>query len=153
MNLLGIDPWIIWGAVGLVFFILEIFVPGFWLSTLAIGAFVASFVSVMSDSLNVQLFFFTIGTVIAVVVVRPLALRYFYGRDQRVKTNVNALEGRVVIVLQTVDSSTQTGKVKLGGEVWKAKAESDTPIEEGGHAKVLRVDGATLVVENIENGR
>ncbi len=151
MEFFGIEPWIIWSALGLLFLISEIFVPGFWLATLGIGAFTASFVSVMAENLNIQLIAFASGTGFAFIVVRPLALRYLYKRNHRVRTNVNALEGKSVIVLKTVDPANQTGKVKMGGEVWKATTEDGSVIREGVNATVVRVDGATLIVKKKED--
>ncbi|MDK8300445.1 MAG: NfeD family protein, partial [Actinomycetaceae bacterium UMB1218B] len=66
-----------------------------------------------------------------------------------VKTNVHALIGRQVDVIETVNAS--SGRVKLDGEVWSARTIDEKPLLVGEHAYVCEIDGATAVVTSVEN--
>jgi membrane protein implicated in regulation of membrane protease activity len=59
------------------------------------------------------------------------------------------LIGQTAVVLTPV--SVDGGTVRLGGELWSARAEAgvELPIEVESRVRVLRIDGATAVVEPV----
>ena len=60
-----------------------------------------------------------------------------------VKTNAAGLVGEEVRVLEAVDAN--GGRVRLQGEVWSATCSE--PLGVGAKARVVRIDGATAVIE------
>jgi membrane protein implicated in regulation of membrane protease activity len=61
------------------------------------------------------------------------------------RTGAAALVGAPAVVLQRVDG--HGGQVKIGGEVWSARAfDEDHAFEPGTRVEVLKIDGATALV-------
>jgi membrane protein implicated in regulation of membrane protease activity len=61
-------------------------------------------------------------------------------------TNVAAHVGRTAVVL--LDVTAHAGRVKLAGEVWTARtADPSLVLPAGSTVRVVRIDGATAVVE------
>jgi membrane protein implicated in regulation of membrane protease activity len=65
------------------------------------------------------------------------------------KTNIDAIIGSTGIVLTDIKER-NVGRVKVGNENWRAKAEEDIP--EGNEIVVTGVVGATLTVKKYEGG-
>lgn len=65
------------------------------------------------------------------------------------KTNIDTIIGRRGVVLNGIKRNT-AGRVKVGNERWRARAEEDIP--EGSEIRVTGVTGATLTVEKTEGG-
>ncbi len=65
------------------------------------------------------------------------------------RTNVDALVGRETVAKTDIDPL-DGGVVKLGGELWLAKAEDSKVIKEGSMVRVIRIEGVSLIVEGVE---
>jgi len=65
------------------------------------------------------------------------------------KTNIDAIIGRTGIVIRSI-AKNNDGRVRVGNERWKAKAEEDIGKEE--EVVVTGVSGATLIVNKTEGG-
>jgi membrane protein implicated in regulation of membrane protease activity len=57
--------------------------------------------------------------------------------------------GKRGIVLEEIDNSMNTGRVRLDKEEWRADSETDSVIPEGTRVEVVRLDGTHLVVKVI----
>ena len=68
---------------------------------------------------------------------------------RKAKTNIDAIIGRQGIVLQSIAKNID-GRVKVGNEQWKARAEED--IKQGAEIVVTSVSGVTLIVEKTKGG-
>lgn len=97
--------------------------------------------------------------VITLIVTSVICVAYmFLGRryvhrwtaTQKSKTNIDAIIGRRGIVMRRIARNVD-GRVKVGGEDWKARAIED--IEEGDVVVVTDVSGVTLTVEKIRGGQ
>jgi membrane protein implicated in regulation of membrane protease activity len=83
----------------------------------------------------------SLGTV---VVLRPIARRHLR-TPARLRTGTAALVGGRAIVLERVDAN--GGQVRIGGEVWTARAyDEDDAFEPGTRVEVMKIDGATALV-------
>ena len=69
------EPWHIWIIVALLFFVLEIFTPGFAVACLSIGAVGGAVASACDIELKYQILIFAIATLLAFVLVRPVMLK------------------------------------------------------------------------------
>jgi membrane protein implicated in regulation of membrane protease activity len=77
-------------------------------------------------------------------VLRPLAHRHLR-TPPSLRTGTAALVGARAVVLERVDDA--GGRVKIGGEVWSARAFFEGHvIEEGARVEVARIEGATALV-------
>jgi len=148
MENLFLSPWVIWASLSLIFFILEIFIPGFWIATFGVGALATSIVSAFSDSLNVQLAVFALSSATTFIFLRPVIVKFLYKSADNIETNIGALIGRRVIVIETIDNVRSIGRVKIGGEFWRARNIDDTVIEQDETVEILKVDGAKVIVKH-----
>lgn len=64
-------------------------------------------------------------------------------------TNVDALIGRVTVAQSDI-KPVEGGLIKLLGEQWFARPEADDVIPKDAVVKVLRVEGVSLIVEEVE---
>jgi membrane protein implicated in regulation of membrane protease activity len=124
----------------------EILTLGFFLGPIALAALLATLVAVAGASVPLQIGTFVAGSIASLAIVRPIARRHMH-TPPSIRTGTAALVGSRAIVLERVDAD--GGKVKIGGEVWTARAfDEDDVIEEGKRVDVMRIEGATaLVVE------
>lgn len=69
---------------------------------------------------------------------------------KKTKTNIDVIIGKKGVVLKNI-SPTADGRVKIGNEEWKARAEAD--LHEGEEIVVTAVSGVTLSVEKTRGGQ
>ena len=147
------DAWNIWFIVAIALFIAEIFTPGFFLACLGISAFVSGVVDLIGGGAIAQFVFFCLTTLLVLIALRPLLVRFFGSHQSIIKTNYRALAGKVAVVEITIDGREDRGRVKIGGESWRAVAKfSSAVIPVGAMVKVLDVDGNKVVVEPFKEG-
>lgn len=66
------------------------------------------------------------------------------------KTNIDALIGKQTVA-QTDITPVDGGLVKLLGELWFSRPETDIMINKGSPIKVLRVEGVSLIIEEVKS--
>lgn len=94
-----------------------------------------------------------IGVAAGLGLIALLVLRYSVGAQlRRVTTGKESYVGQVVTVIEPL---APTGRVSLLGENWSAKlspkAATDTALPIGARARIVRVEGLTLLVEPTPN--
>ena len=67
--------------------------------------------------------------------------------QNRVKTNVDELIGKEVVVIEAIDNLAGKGQVMVNGVEWMARSEDDTPITKDAVVVVQRVSGVKLFVK------
>jgi len=137
----------IWLIATVVFFILEIFVPSFVMASIAIGCLLGAFGAWVNGGIPLQLFLFSIGGIVSFFTIRPLMLKYAYKNTSNIKTNVEAIVGRIATVSETIDSSASTGRVILDGDDWKAKSLDNIVIEKEKSVEIIKVESIILYVK------
>lgn len=148
MDISTIDIWILWGMVAVTCFIIEIFLPSFWMAMLGVGAIGASLASFLGGGTSMQLAVFSVVSIITGVLFRPIALKYIYNNGEKKAANIDALIGRKVAVIEKI-SPEKNGKVKIGSEVWKAVSENGTDsFKEGEFVAIASIDGAKVIVKS-----
>ena len=143
---LCVEPWHIWAILAIALFVLEIFTPGFVLATIAVGCLASALASAAGLSLPLQVLAFSVGTLTAFLGIRPLVLRKLHSGDQAFRSNVDALLGKTARVLEAVDPGSDTGRVNVAGENWRAVSATGEPIAMGSAVTVVEVDGTKVVV-------
>ncbi len=71
------------------------------------------------------------------------------GLESERRTNIDAIIGQSGIVRRRI-AQNEVGLVKVGYELWRAKAEEN--IEEGEEVEVIGVSGVTLEVKKVGGG-
>ena len=128
--------------------ILEIFVPGFVLACLGVGALAGGAAAALGWSVTVQLVVAAAASLLSFMFLRPVALKMSEAKDGAT-TGVDALLGRECRVTQPFDASTGLGRCKVDGDDWRAElADRAQAPEAGEHAAVwvVRVESNTLIV-------
>ena len=139
--------WQVWLVAALLLCVAEMIAPGFWLLSVAVGSLAAGLVSLVLPGVVAPTLAFAGGTLLSLVGVRPLLLRYLHPAGRDIRTNVDALAGKVGIVSARIDPATGKGRVLVEGEDWRAASLMDAPLEPGTRVMVVRVEGTTLYVD------
>ena len=139
--------WQVWLVAALLLFVAEMAAPGFWLLSVAVGCLAAGLVSIVVPGVLAPALTFAAGTLLSLVGIRPFLLQRIHPSSSDIKTNVDALVGKVGIVSERIDPATGKGRVLVEGENWRGASLMDTPLESGTRIMVVRVDGATLYVD------
>lgn len=141
------QDWHLWLIAALLLLVSEMFSGDFWLTCIAIGCIVAALVGLGPLGLTAQMLAFAGATLLSFAAVRPALLRRFQvGRDV-IRTNVDALAGKVGVVTERIEGPHQPGRALVEGEDWRAMSVDEVAIEPGTRVVVVHVDGSTLVVE------
>jgi membrane protein implicated in regulation of membrane protease activity len=138
------EDWVWWviAAGGLA--VGEIFTMGFFLGPIAIAAVLAAIVSLAGGGLALSWVVFIAASLASVLVLRPIARRHLR-TPPRIRTGTAALVGGPATVIERVDRD--GGQVKIGGELWSARAyDEDESYEPGVRVQVIKIDGATALV-------
>jgi membrane protein implicated in regulation of membrane protease activity len=142
------EPWQIWTASALALLIFEVFMPGFVLACLGIGAFGGALGAYLEIAFEWQLVCAGITSLIAFVFLRPAMLKMGFSGEETL-SGADALIGKEVVVTQEFDSQTGMGRCKIDGDDWRAKVSDEIPAEKMALGNVLviqSVESNTLIV-------
>jgi membrane protein implicated in regulation of membrane protease activity len=138
------DEWVWWMIAAGVLAVGEMFTLGFFLGPVAVAAVTAAIVALAGGGLAFQWIVFIAVSAASLAVLRPIARRHLR-TPLSLRTGTAALIGCPAIVLERVDS--RGGQVKIGGEIWSARAyDEDEAFEPGARVEVLEIQGATALV-------
>ena len=141
----GIDPAWLWTIGGVLLLTAEIIAPGFFLFFVGAAALTTGILALLLGfGLVPQLAIFAILAYLSVQFGgrRFYAARYDYSADRTINDPTARLLGRVVVVVQPVDS--HGGRVKLGDSEWSARG---APAAIGERVRIVDVEGNCLKVE------
>lgn len=131
--------------LGIVFFVLEATVTSYGL--LAIGGVVAMTLgSLMLIKSEAEVFQISWTVIVPVIITTAAVSLFIVGMGVRAlrrspQTGTESMVGAVGVAKTALCPN---GKLAIHGELWDAV--SDTPVQPGGSAKVLRIEGLTLYV-------
>ena len=141
--------WQIWLIASGIFFIIEIFTTGFLIFWLGIAGLCSMVVSFFTSNIFIQTIVFVVVSIILILFTRPLINKFLkIDKKNILPTNVYRLINKEGIVIQNIEPLSNTGKVKVGGELWSAI--SDTEIAKDTHIKITGVEGVKLKVEPVK---
>jgi membrane protein implicated in regulation of membrane protease activity len=136
---------VIWLIVGVLLVVAELLSGEFVLLMLGGGALAAAGVSLFVGGPVVGGVVFAVVSVLLLFAVRPALRRRLDRGVDRTVMHHQALLGSTAVVVARVDE--HGGRVKIGGEVWSARAsDGQGVIEPGARVTVLSISGATAVV-------
>ena len=146
---MDIEIWHIWIIIAVILFIAEVFFPTFLPACIAIGCLFAGIVSAFDCGIKIQLLAFVAGALIAFFGVRPLMLKYFHKKSGNIKTNMEALIGKVGRVTETINSAKNEGRIVVEGDDWKAETEHDEIVNIGEKVEIVQVNSTVLIVKPV----
>lgn len=139
--------WWIWVLIAFALLAAEFATPTMHIAFFAAGALVVALLLAVGAplSLSVQLLLFTVISVAALLIVRPLLVR-------KLKLNIptkidNDLVGDVAIATEEIPVS-GIGKAEMRGTTWTARNVGAVPIARGERCAVERVEGLILHLRN-----
>ena len=132
----------LWTGAALFFGLAEIFTAGFFLLPFAIGAAAAAVLGWADVHILWQWLVFFVVTAFSFVYLRRFVRRQ--NSDEQPRVGANRLIDARGMVIERIDEDAETGMVRVGGEQWRAVA--DSPIEPDIKVVVTEVRGTRLVV-------
>ena len=124
MTFFSFSPVLIWFLAGIVFFGLELMLPGLIVFFFGVGAWCAALaVYLLPVSLSGQLLVFLGTSLVALMLLRATLKKVFLGRQFEKDAMENKVaEGSSGVVIEDIIPPA-AGKIKYGGSFWQATAE------------------------------
>lgn len=107
----------------------------------SVGALFALIVAIFTSLIFVQFIVFIVASVVLLLSLRPIFKEHM--RKNEIKTNADALVGKVAVCLKEIKSGNR-GEVKIEGKIWTAISNEDIAIDD--KVTVLAIKGVKLVV-------
>ena len=138
------NMWQIWAVIAVICLIMELSSGDFFIICFSIGAVFALISAVVGLSIYWQIFIFAIFSLLSVLFVRPVALRWLHKNEPNKPSNADALLGRTGKVTEAI-SIGNSGYVQIDGDMWKAVSSTDIPI--GTTVRVIGRESTIITVE------
>lgn len=110
----------------------------------AVGSLFALILSAFEVPLWIQLLVFILVSAILLICTRPIAKKL---NKNNVDTNLEIIIGKTAKVIDDIDNSKATGRVKLKGVDWSAVSDTGEFIEKNSHVTVTKIEGSKLYVK------
>ena len=146
LEYLSHNLWQVWAIIAVVCLILELFSGDFFIMCFAIGAAVSLLCALCGLGLTAQIIIFAVASVLSVLFVRPVALKYFHRNDSDRASNADALLGREGRVSQAIVAGSH-GRVAIDGDDWKAVSADGSAIAQGTRVRVVGRESIIITVE------
>ena len=137
----------VWSIAIVAFLVMEGMTAGLVTIWFAVGSLAALLSSLFGAPVWLQLVWFFVISVAAVILTRPLARKYLNSKTQA--TNADMYVGKECMVLEEINNVAGTGAVKVAGKVWTARSADGDIIPEGSRAEAIRIEGVKLIVKPI----
>ncbi len=149
--------WIFWTILGAILVIAEIFTTGFVLLWFGIGALAAGLAGLIGiHSIPLQFLIFAVVSIALTAASRTIFVNYF-SREKSggdLKSGFEGLPGKIGTVVSSSRGALHEGAVKVFGSTWTAyPADGEEPLEAGDRVVVERIQGASIYVRRVGEGR
>ena len=134
--------WLVLFVILALFELVTVNLVSIWFS---LGALITTFVSLATDNLMIHLAFFTISSILLLLLTKPFVKKM--KKREGVPTNLDMVIGKTGVVTEKIERD-GIGEVKVLGKKWSAY--SDKEVEENSKVKVLSINGVKLKVEEIK---
>ena len=136
-----------WLIIAIIAALFEIGHPGlFYFLSFSIGACATALSCLWIHAITLHVYIFIAATTCAFLLLRHL-LAHYLTTNLHYRSNMHALIGKHATVIKTIDAG-QVGSVKVGGELWTARALDEvTSIRSGERVIITQVSGAHLKVQ------
>ena len=139
----------VWLAVIAISIIIEIITLDLVSVWFAFGAVVRFILSAIEGvGIEWQIAIFVVVSALLIIFVRKYAQKLLF-KNMNTKTNVEALEGRKVRLLEDTDFE-KNGSVKINDVVWTAISDDGKLIKQGSLVEIVKVDGNKLHVRETQ---
>ena len=139
------NMWQIWAVIAVLCLIMELSSGDFFIICFSIGAVFAIISAVIGLNVYWQIFIFAVFSLLSVLFVRPVALRWLHKNEPNRASNADALIGRTGKVTETIPAE-GNGYVQIDGDLWKAVS-TGTDIATGTTVRVVGRESTIITVE------
>lgn len=143
------EIWHYWAIAAFLFFMLEVFVPGFILGSIGLGCILAMIGALIHLPLWFNIILFIVGFFIGISMLKPLLKRM--EKNSNIKTNAEGLIGRTGKVSEKIDQASGTGRVHVDGDDWKAITADSQVIETGTLVEIIALESIVVTVRKVQN--
>lgn len=141
------EVWTGWLIFAGLCFVAEFMTEGFLICWFGVGALAAMGLSFLTNNFIWQLVVFAVVSAILILSTRKLTKKL---SSKTVPTNVYTIIGKKAIVSTTIDNVKGQGQVKVDGDIWSAKNETEEEIiPEGSTVEIVKVDGVKVIVKKV----
>ena len=140
------NMWQVWAVIAVICLILELSSGDFFIICFSIGAVFAIIGAIVGLNVYWQIFIFAVFSLLSVLFVIPVALRWLHKNDPNRASNADALIGRTGKVTEAI-SVGGNGYVQIDGDMWKAVSATDIPI--GTTVRVIGRESTIITVETL----
>lgn len=146
---------LIWFALGIIFIISELFIPGFTIFFFGCGALITAFSGLLfptiADNYIYQLILWLLSSVLSLVFLRKKFSNTFTGRIN--SNHAGNFIGKTALVISEIDGK-KPGRIKLNGTSWNGEASENVKIYKNETVRIVKKkesESLTFIVEKIEN--
>ena len=140
------NMWQIWAVVAIVCLILELSSGDFFIICFSIGAVFSVIGAAVGLNIYWQLLIFAVCSLLSVLFVRPVALRYLHKNEPNKPSNADALLGRTGRVTEAIKAG-GNGYVQIDGDMWRAVSQTDIAV--GETVRVIGRESTIITVETL----
>lgn len=141
------SAWMFWLVAALALAAVEAVTVDFIFLMLAIGCLAGGAASLLGASLPIAAIIAAAVSLTGLAAIRPALRQRLRQNDSGAKFGIEAVTGRCGHVIERIDAA--AGLVSIDGDRWSARSFDDEPIDTTERIRVVRVDGATLIVEPV----
>lgn len=139
---------LIWLAVALCLLIVEAATVQMVCIWFCVGAVFAVFAALLGASVGVQIIIFAVVSAASLAFTRKFVKKVL--KVRRVPTNADSVVGEVGVVLEEINNIEESGRVRVNGLDWTARADNGYVIKPGETVLVKAISGVKLIVEPVE---
>ena len=142
------NMWQVWAVIAVICLILELSSGDFFIICFSIGAVFAIISALLGLNIYWQIFIFAVLSLLSVLFVRPVALRYLHKNEPNKPSNADALLGRTGRVTEVIPAG-GSGYVQIDGDLWKAVCNTELEIPAGTTVRVIGRESTIISVETL----
>jgi membrane protein implicated in regulation of membrane protease activity len=139
-------PELFWFILGLLLFLLELVLPGFFIFFFGLGAWVVSLICLIANpGVNLQIVIFAVVSVLTLMTLRKIIQKkFFYSKGRESEDVEDEFTGKEALALADFGPG-KKGTVEFKGTQWKAESKAD--IKQGDPVIITEKDSFTLIVK------
>jgi len=139
-------PELFWFILGLILFLAELVLPGFFIFFFGLGAWVTAIICLIGEpGTNLQIVIFAITSVLTLLGLRRIIQKkFFYSKGNQSEEVEDEFTGKEAIALTDFGNEIN-GKVEFKGTTWTAASKSE--IKEGERVHIIEKDSFKLIVK------
>lgn len=140
-------PELFWFILGLVLFLMELVIPGFFIFFFGLGAWVTALICLLGSPesiTNVQIIIFAVTSTLTLVALRKIIQKKFFNKGTLSEEVEDEFTGREALATSDFGGN-KNGKVEFKGTTWTAESVSE--IKEGQRVRIIEKESFKLIVE------